>query len=391
MRHEVDVLVIGAGPGGSMAARAAAESGAEALMVEKRQEVGSPVRCGEGIAEDWLKEIGLSPDRRWIAHRVDGARLISPGGHVLTMDAARAGNETGFVIERDAFDRSLAAAAVRAGSDLWMRAMAMDARMEGNRITGVKVVRLGEEITIVPKVVIAADGFESRVAEWVGLSSRLAPKEIDSCLQYRLVGVSTDEQYNDFYVGSMAPGGYVWVFHKGEGVANVGIGVQVSRLRDRAGVKAHLDRFIAGHEGLRDARPVDIVAGAVSTSLPMDRTVKGNLLLVGDAARMVDPLTGGGVVYACRSGMMAGRIAGEFVRDGEPLDRYERMWRREFENALVRNFVAKEKAVELSDKTFDRVIAALSELEITRITTSEIISAVGRVAPELLEEIDGLL
>ena len=77
---EYDVLVIGGGPGGSMAARYAAENGMKTLMVEKRQEIGSPVRCGEGIARIWLNECGIEPDPAWISHEVDGARPRAEDG-----------------------------------------------------------------------------------------------------------------------------------------------------------------------------------------------------------------------------------------------------------------------------------------------------------------------
>jgi len=388
MKHEVDVLVIGAGPGGSMAARNAAENGAEVLMIEKRQEIGSPVRCGEGIAELWLNEIGITPDKRWIANQVDGARVFSPSGHCLTMDAARAGSETGFVVERDIFDRTLASEAVQAGSDLWVRAMAMGAKVEGDTVREVTVERLGERVTIVPKVVIAADGFESRAAGWVGLNSRIVPKDVDSCLQYRLVGIDDDMRYNDFYTGSDAPGGYVWVFSKGEGVANVGIGVSADRLKAPGDVKMYLDRFIAKHPEFAKGKAVDMVAGAVSTSLPMDRTVKGNFMLVGDSARMVDALTGGGVVNACMAGKIAGKLAAEHVQGSDGLGDYERAWRVELENTLIRNYVAKEKAAHLSDETFDRVILALKDLEITTITTAEILQSVAKAVPDLIEELD---
>ncbi len=60
-----DVLVIGAGPAGSMTAKWAAKHGANVLMIEKRQEIGSPVRCGEGMSKDWLKEVGVAPGR-WV-------------------------------------------------------------------------------------------------------------------------------------------------------------------------------------------------------------------------------------------------------------------------------------------------------------------------------------
>ena len=68
MEREVDVLVIGAGPTGSTAAKYAARGGADVLLVEKRSEIGTPVRCGEGVAKRWLDEIGLAPSGEFICH-----------------------------------------------------------------------------------------------------------------------------------------------------------------------------------------------------------------------------------------------------------------------------------------------------------------------------------
>ena len=67
MELEYDVVVIGAGPGGSVAAKYAAKSGCSTLMIEKRQEIGTPVRCGEGIAKRWLDDVGIEPSKKWIA------------------------------------------------------------------------------------------------------------------------------------------------------------------------------------------------------------------------------------------------------------------------------------------------------------------------------------
>src|SRR5882762_4214007 len=93
MERDVDVLVIGAGPTGSTAAKYAARGGAEVLLVEKRSEIGTPVRCGEGVAKRWLDEIGLTPSGEFICHEVDGVRVIAPDGTALLVDETRAGNE----------------------------------------------------------------------------------------------------------------------------------------------------------------------------------------------------------------------------------------------------------------------------------------------------------
>src|SRR6266581_4504671 len=105
MDRDVDVLVVGAGPTGSTAAKYAALGGADVLLIEKRSEIGTPVRCGEGVAKRWLEEIGLAPSREFICHEVDGARIIAPDGTTLVLDNALAGNECGYILERDLFDR----------------------------------------------------------------------------------------------------------------------------------------------------------------------------------------------------------------------------------------------------------------------------------------------
>ena len=135
---DVDVLVVGAGPAGSVTAKHAALNGARTLMIEKRQEIGSPVRCGEGIARAWLDELGIRPDKKWISHQVTGARIVSPGGHIVTLTEKMAGNEVGYVIERDNFDRALAEDAANAGADIMVKTTAVELLRKEGRIAGVK-------------------------------------------------------------------------------------------------------------------------------------------------------------------------------------------------------------------------------------------------------------
>ena len=114
---KTDVLVIGAGPAGSMAAKFAAHNGAKVLMIEKRQEIGSPVRCGEGISKSWLPEVGIKVGN-WVNVEVDGARIFSPSEEVFEINERQAGNEVGYVIERDGFDKALAIDAANAGAEI---------------------------------------------------------------------------------------------------------------------------------------------------------------------------------------------------------------------------------------------------------------------------------
>ncbi|MCD6461162.1 MAG: NAD(P)/FAD-dependent oxidoreductase, partial [Thermoplasmata archaeon] len=149
--RECDVLVVGAGPAGSVSAKFAAQNGADVLMIEKRPEIGSPVRCGEGVSKRWQEKVGIRIDRRWVAREISAASIYSPDGTRLVIDAEKAGNEVGMVLERDLFDKALAEDAAKAGADIMLRTAAVDVIREGERIVGVKAKSMGETLTIKAK------------------------------------------------------------------------------------------------------------------------------------------------------------------------------------------------------------------------------------------------
>ncbi len=393
---EYDVVVVGAGPGGSMTARDAARAGLDVLMIEKRQEIGTPVRCGEGIAKIWLDEVGIEPNDKWIALEVSGARIVAPNGQYVDLTEELAGNETGFVVHRDIFDRSLAEEAVRAGAKTMLKCSATSViKDDRGFVVGVRAKQWGKEYELRAPVVVGADGFESQVGRWAGIDTKVKAKDVNTCLQYELVGIDIDKFYNEFHIGSMAPGGYVWIFNKSEDSANVGIGINLAMVKQPGEVKQYLDRFIARQPRLAKGQNVETVAGAVSVGLPLESVTTDGLMLVGDAARMIDPLTGGGVSNACISGQVAAGVAMEAHEAGDFskafFQRYEQGWRAKIEDQLYRNYIAKEKLLEMSDDTINKIIDALQGYKIERITTADILRMVQERYPEIMNELADLL
>ena len=389
-----DVLVIGAGPAGSMTAKWAAKHGAEVLMIEKRQEIGSPVRCGEGMSKEWLRDVGITPGR-WVNVEVEGARIFSPNETVFEINEKHAGNEVGYVVERDGFDKQLAIDAANAGAEIELKTAATGILKENGRVVGARVKQFGETFDIRAKVTVGADGFESQVGRGAGLPTNLQLRDMDTCLQYRMTNVDSDVRYCDFYLGQVAPGGYVWVFPKGDRLANVGIGVQVSQIRTMAEAKNYLDRWIDKHPAYAKGKKIDMVGGGVSISKPLARTVMDGLMLVGDAARMIDPLTGGGIANGCIAGKICGEVAAHAVEIGDAsesvLSAYEKGWRAKLEEKLYRNWLAKEKLVTLSDATFDKIIDALSGLKLEKLSVHNILKAVHAKYPEVTKEFEAFL
>jgi digeranylgeranylglycerophospholipid reductase len=338
-----DVVIVGAGPAGSTVARMAAEAGLNVLLVEKRQEIGSPVRCAEGVGHDLLLPL-IAPDRRWISAEVTGARLKVSGPDYNETLEAEGGR--GYVLERRVFDRVLAEGAARAGAQVRVKTAAIDLIRQGSAVRGVVLQAPGGRWEVQTEVVIAADGIESQVGYWAGLKTTLPSRDAMSCAQYLLAGIDINPSRLEYYVGQgIAPGGYAWVFPKGDGVANVGLGVQ-SNLADEPALN-YLNRFIEGQPHLAMGSPVTLIAGGVPVAMPPPRLVADGLMLVGDAARQVDPLTGGGITSAMAAAKLAAKVAVWAITEGdtsaEMLSAYESMWQAGLGRRMARNYRIKER------------------------------------------------
>ena len=225
MSMKCDVVVVGAGPGGSMAAKTAAEAGLNVVMLEKRQEIGDPVRCAEGVSKRASCEM-VKPDPEWIAAEVKGARIYAPDGTSIVMSEDKSGNEVGYVLERKVFDRGLAMEAAEAGAKVMVKTSALGLLKERRR--ALRSFRHASRRAAGDRgaLVIGADGVESKVGRWAGIDTTLKLKDIESCAQFLVQDNSIDDEYTEFFLGnSIAPAGYAWAFPKGKKLANVGLGV----------------------------------------------------------------------------------------------------------------------------------------------------------------------
>ncbi|MDD2777624.1 MAG: NAD(P)/FAD-dependent oxidoreductase [Methanocellales archaeon] len=388
MRDRYDVIVVGAGPAGSMAAKTAAEHDLETLLLEKRVEIGDPVRCAEGVGKEGLKQF-IKPDKRWIAAEVKGARICFPGG--IKIEMSEAGPEVGYVLERKIFDRELAKQSAKAGAEVMVKTRVTDLIKEDGFIRGVKAEHLGDSFDIHADVVIGADGVESKVGRWAGINTTLKPKDIETCAQFLMVDVDIDPDYCEFYIGNqIAPGGYAWVFPKGNNEANVGLGI--SGNRSEVHPIKHLKRFV--ERKYPEGQIIEMIMGGVPVTVPTKTTTNG-LMLVGDAARMSDPLTGGGIIHAMKSGTMAGEIASKAVQSGdssvECLNEYERLWRSAIGATLQKSYKAKEWLLKLSDAEWDSIASSLVGINFEELTAFGLLKELTLRNPKLLWDLRSIL
>jgi digeranylgeranylglycerophospholipid reductase len=390
---EYDVVVVGSGPAGSVTARFAAEMGAKVLIIERRAEVGVPVLCGEGVSQK-VDQFKVLEGKRWIATKMKGARIFSPNGTSITLSAEYAGNETGYVVYRDIFDQELARGAVQKGAEIMLDTNAVDLLKKDGKIKGIVARHFDETLDIKADIVVGADGVESRIGKWAGIQTTLKPYDLETCVQYTLTNIEWDSPYCDFFLGKqVAPGGYVWVFPKGKDVANVGIGILAS-LSESGKAKKLLDKFIAAHHKLKKGEPLRVITGADPVAEPI-QSVQDNLLLVGDAARQVDPITGGGLMNAIEAGKYAGETIGRAVEmqnfTAQTLSEYETLWKEAFGKKLHRNYVAKEIILDMEDKTLDKLADSLKDYKFEEFSTLSIIKALVTKHPSLLVKLTPLM
>ncbi len=395
-RYDCDIVVVGAGPGGSMAARYCAEGGLKTILLEKKAEIGAPLRCAEGVSKKWLEEVGIEPEPMWIRGDMKGAIIKSPQGTTFQLDESKAGSEVGYVLERHLFDKALARDAAEAGAQIMMRTGVTGVIRDGSgKLVGVKARSMGEEVEIYAKCIVAADGYESQVGRWAGIDTTLKLNDVDSCIQYRMCNIDCAPDYCEFVIGSVAPGGYIWIFPKGDGVANVGIGVMGRLCKGEGDAKRYLDKFIAEDPRLSKGQILEIMGGFVSTCPGLDCAVDDNIVLVGDAARIIDPITGGGICHACRTGMYAGKVLTECAKKGDfskaALMPYEKMWRDRMEDKLYRNWMAKEKLASLDDETIDELIRMIKDSDIGEVNVYNLLKVVKEKFPQVVEGFEDLI
>ncbi len=385
MKDRYDVIVVGAGPGGSMTAKTAAMEGLDVLLIEKRQQIGDPVRCAEGVNKVYLKEY-IEPDPAWISAEVKGSKIYSPDGTMVEMSEELSGAEVGYVLERKVFDRALAREAALAGVEVMVKTRATGLLMEDGFVKGIKAEHMGKQYEIKADIVVGADGVESKVGRWAGIDTTLKPRDMCTCAQYLMTNIDIDPDFCKFYLGNnIAPVGYVWIFPKGKNTANVGIGV-TGHMSGEVRALELLDEFINKH--YPDGKKIELVVGGVPVCGTIERTVANGLMLVGDAARQSDPVTGGGIFNSMWAGDMAGKVAANAIRrsdvSAESLQEYEKKWRVELGRDIDMGMVVKDRFTRMTDDELNTLAHSLEGVDLGSTTLIGLVWALFKANKKLL-------
>ncbi len=312
LRWVWDVVVVGAGPAGASAALGAirAAPGARVLLLD-RAAFPRDKACGDGIAPHALAELALLGVRDAAAGylAVERMRIRAPAGAEVVAAPA----EEVHVIPRRVFDARLVEAAAAAGAEVRrIRVRALEQAPDGVELNGG---------ALRARVVIAADGANSTIRRLLGMSAN-PPRALAIAVRgYAPAPPGPREQV----IAMVAEGwpAYAWSFAIGDGTANVGYGLLRAKLRGgRDGLYARLAALLPD----QPADPATLRAHHLPLSSARPTPGRGRVLLAGDAASLINPLTGEGIFYAVASGRRAGESA--MLAPAAPVPVYTRALRR---------------------------------------------------------------
>ena len=371
-----DVIVVGAGPSGCMAAKYAAKAGASTLIVEKGAKIGEPVQCAGLISKRALEESELKNVKPLINNELKGA-IVRSHSYELRIEVPSP-DKSAFAIKRDVFDMALAEDALKEGVDVLLNSKVKKIKREEGeaKLTLSADTAAGKE-ELKATVVIGADGVRSKVANMAGLN---VTRHFLNCVQVEGEYKSADAFAEIFIGRDIAPGFFAWAIPLGaEKVARIGLCID-KRCSPHPSPLRFLKRFLAEHPDIAKrykGSRAGFTAGAIPipTDTGLKRRMPGQstvriqegcgILLVGDAAAQVKPITGGGVYYGLKCGKIAGGIAAEasLSNDMGVLRDYETQWKNEIGKEIAFGLKVHRLRCILNDRDFDTICRVLSQEE----------------------------
>ncbi len=384
---KTDVLVIGAGPAGSTAARFAAKGGADVILMDKKSEIGAPKRCAEGISKQTFQKLDLEMDPHWVTREIEGVRLVAPDGTDvwITNDVVEL-PEAGYILERKVFDKHMAMEAGREGAEIKIKTQAKGLKREDDGTFTVTCESMGETFDINAKIIIGADGPESHVAKWAGLKAYTKPKHMESGIQFEMCNAKMQRSdVLEFYFGSVAPGGYFWLFPKGDDIVNAGLAI----IPDFAGDKSAYEYLVDAVDNCyatQDAQAVELNVGGDPVGGLVKEMYGDNILLCGDAASQVNPLTGGGITSGMMGGRFAGEVAAEAIKAGDYSKKFLKKYAKMVDDEMGHDMEKYSKVCDylwtLSDEELNSIAHAFQGMEFSKISTTELVKALIKVQPK---------
>jgi digeranylgeranylglycerophospholipid reductase len=304
-----DVIVIGGNFAGASAAINAAEKDVSVVLVERNKEPYNPAHCGEGIVDETGELFGLN-NMNCLQNKIKKIiiNITSPKEYILKLK-----KHSVIIFDRNYVENELLKKAKKNGAELILgKSM--------KKINPPNEIVLDDNKKITGKVIIDASGIACQVGRRVGLESQLKAGDIGVCIQSRVEGNFDKETVKTWFHKPYAPFGYSWLFPINDKMANIGVGL-------KGGQDLNLDKLLKHYindETKGKYKIHSTFRACVPITKPLFPLIKDNVMVVGDAARLADPVIGAGIKQALISGCLAGKVAANYVK-GElsSLEKYQ--------------------------------------------------------------------
>ncbi|MFW9943598.1 MAG: geranylgeranyl reductase family protein [Candidatus Sifarchaeia archaeon] len=344
---DYDVIIAGGGPAGLITSRRIAEDGHSVVVLEEHPVIGEPDHCAGLISTSGFKSLKLRPPKDVVQNHVSAARIFAPSGQSILIER---GKREAFVLDRSKFDSWLAERAADAGAEILTesKVLEVDCAKEKPCTVTLKTGEGREERR--SQVVVDAEGSRCQLSRLVGLPT-VPRRNKYPAYQFELSGVDIEDDVVEMYYGRrFAPGFFAWIIPLGDRRARVGLAAKdLAKKRLEISIRQHpvMSRKLE-HASIERG-----FGGIVLVGTPIKRTVTGRFLVVGDAAGMVKPTTGGGVIMGGTAARIAGRVVSRALREGRQIEKALRMYEANWRALLMREL----RAMHLAQ----RMISGLSD------------------------------
>ncbi len=283
-----DVVIIGAGPVGGHTANLLAQRGQRVLLIEEHNEIGRPFQCAGLVTPNAMKQVGLYDT---ILEEIDGALIHGPSGTLVPVGTG--GTIRTYVVCRKLFDEAVVKQSMISGATLWLNSKPTNAVVNQNYVS-LRINKNGKDIELTTKLLIGCDGAHSWTRRYFKMGR---PKELMIGFQTEVVGYQFRKRWLEMYSGSeIAPGFFAWVIPSGNDSCRIGLWSTAERLDGKSIEECYhnLLNHPLWKERFADIKETARYCGPVPSGM-VRKAYKNRVLLIGDAAGMAKPTTGGGI------------------------------------------------------------------------------------------------
>jgi len=356
-----DVVIVGGGAAGNAAA---INIEGEVVLIERKKSIGEPVECAGLVSKRTLETLEISLEES-VQNEIYGAYIHSPKGKTVEIGGDKL---HAYAIDRTKFDRILSDKAAEKGVRYILNTEVTDIKRTPEGVTVIAKDReTSNKIEVEANLLIGSDGAKSKVRE---IFFECKPSELLIGAGAEIEDVSIDPKFVHVFFGkSIAPGFFAWIIptnRKGT-KARIGLCTIAPPSRPVKSLFQSLYTYPTTRPYIEDSAIIKTIGGIIPLGY-MEETVKNNIMLLGDAASQVKPLSGGGIYMSLLSSKFCSQVANSAIEnnrfDEGILKGYHDLWSKEFKKEIMFGMWLRRKFVGMNDNDIEEGFKHLENEEI---------------------------